>query len=68
MENGSQIWRFYKIVFLSQIHSLFTKFNLLADENESSVHVLQILASSGVAFTSSHRKFKYFDIIEPLIS
>jgi hypothetical protein len=59
---------FIKIVFLPQIHSLFTKLNLLADENESSVQVLQILASSCVAFTNSHRKFKYLDIIEPLIS
>jgi hypothetical protein len=36
---------FIKKVFLLQIHSLFTKLNLLADENESSVQVLQILAS-----------------------
>jgi hypothetical protein len=37
--NGGQIWRFYKIAFLPQVHSLFTKLFLLADENELSVQV-----------------------------
>lgn len=66
--NRSQIGRFYKIVFFPWIYLLFIKLNLLADENELNVPVLKILASSCVAFTSSPRKCKYRDIIEPVIS
>jgi hypothetical protein len=66
--NGCQIWIFYKIVFFPRIHSIFTKLILLADENEFSLPVFKILASSCVAFTSSQRKCKYPDIIEPVIS
>jgi hypothetical protein len=53
---------------LPQINSLFTKWNWLADENEFSVTVLKVLASSCDGFTCSHRKCKYCDIIEPVIS
>jgi hypothetical protein len=62
--NRSQIWRFYKIIFFPRNKYIpySQKLNLLADENEFSVPVLKILASSYVAFTSSHRKCNYRDI------
>jgi hypothetical protein len=39
--NCSQIWRLYKIVYFPQLHSLFTKLNVLADEDEISTPVLK---------------------------